>query len=108
ADAPDGGQPALGRDDDAGLALDGLEEEPDGVRPDGGLEGGGVAVLHLLEPRRGGPEAAVGVGIGREPDDGGGAPVEVVLADQYLSLARDPFFSVAPQPHGLDGGLDRL
>ena len=45
------------RDDDAGLALDRLDQEGDGVGRDGALQRLGVAEGHDLEARREGPEA---------------------------------------------------
>jgi len=74
------------RDDDAGLALDGLDEERGRVRRDGGLERGGVAVGDDDEPRRERAEAVAVLLVGGEADDRRGAPVEVVGAHDDLRL----------------------
>ena len=76
------------RDDHAGLALDRLDEEGDGVGADRRLEGGGVAEGDGDEAGHEGAEAAAGVGVGREGDDAEGAAVEVVRRDDDLGLVR--------------------
>ena len=51
AELADPGQVAVGRHDDAGLALDRLEQHGDGVRRDRGRERVEVAVGHDVEAR---------------------------------------------------------
>ncbi|MNX23551.1 hypothetical protein D3C86_535520 [compost metagenome] len=100
-------QEAGGRDDHAGLALDGLEEERGGVGGDGGLQGGEIAEGDDLEARGEGAEALLVERLGREGDQGGGAAVEVVGADDDLGLVGgDLLHVVGPFAGGLDGGLD--
>jgi hypothetical protein len=107
ADFGAAGEPAGGRDHDAAFALDGFEQEGRGVGGDGCLEGRGVAVGDAAEARREGAEAVAVLGLGREADDGGGAAVEVVGADDDLGLAVGHALElVGPLAGGLDGGLD--
>ncbi len=77
---------AVGWDEDAGFALDGLDEEGGGVGGDGGAEGFGVAVGDVFEAGGEGAEAGAVLLLGREADDGGGAAVEVVGGDDDLGL----------------------
>jgi hypothetical protein len=98
---------ALGRNDDAGLALNGLDDEGAGVRRDGRFESLGVAEGDDLEARGEGAEAVLVLVLGREAHDGRGAAVEVVGADDDLGLVLlDALDLVAPLTRALDGGLD--
>ena len=63
----------------------------------------------MLEARRERTEAVAILLVGREADDGDGAAVEIVGADDDLGLAvRDALDLVAPLARRLDRGLDRL
>ena len=102
-------QEAGRRHDDARLALDRLDQEGAGVGRDGVAQGLGVAVGDDLEAGREGPEAVAVLRLGREADDGDGAAVEVVGADDDLGLPVGmPLHLVAPLARGLDRGLDGL
>ena len=108
----DGGgvfEEAVGRHEDAGLALDGLDEEGGGVGRDGGAQGGGIAEGDDLEAGREGAEAVAVLRVGGEADDGDGAAVEVVGADDDLGLIfRHALDLVGPLAGELEGGLDGL
>ena len=92
-----------GRNDDAGLALDRLDEECAGVGIDGVAQGLDVAVGDDPEPRCEGAEAIAIMLVGREANDGDGAAVEVAGADNDLGLVlRDALDFVAPLARGLD------
>ena len=109
AQLADAAQVALRRDDDAALALDRLDEHRDGVGRDGGLERREVAVGHLHEAGRERTEAAAGVGVVGEADDGGRPAVEVARRDDDLGLVGgDALDVVAPLAGDLDRGLDGL
>src|SRR5216683_2799863 len=100
---------AVGRDEDAGLSLDGLDEEGAGVGCDGLAEGLGVAEGDDLEAGQEGAEAFAVLVVGGEADDGDGAAVEVVGADDDLGLVGgDSLDGVAPLAGDLEGGLDGL
>ncbi len=100
---------ALGWDDDAALALDGLHEDGAGVLGHGLLHGLQVAVGHDDEAGGEGAEAAGAVGIGAEAHDGGGAAVEVAVGHDDLGLAvLDALLVVAPLAHGLQCSFHRL
>ncbi len=86
ADLPECGEVAGGRNDDAGLALDGFYEECDCVVGDGRADGFGVAEGDLAEAGGKGAEAALVLGFGGEADDGDGAAVEVIGADEDFGL----------------------
>ena len=102
-------EPACRRHDDAGLALDRLDQHGRGLRRDRALDGGEIAERHRAEARRERPEAVAVVGLGRERDDGGGAAVEVAVGDDDLgAVAGDAFDAVAPAAGRLDRGLHRL
>src|ERR1019366_2675126 len=59
--------------------------------------------------RREGTEAVAVERLAGETGNGGGAAVEIVLADDDLGLvARDALVGVAPAAHRLQGGLYRL
>ncbi len=102
-------QPAVGRQHDAGFALDRLHEEGGGVVVDGGFEGGGVSKRYGHESGCVGAETGSGDRVGGEADDGGRAAVEVAGADDDVCLSpSDAFGLVAPFPCDLDGRLDRF
>ncbi len=103
-------QVAVGRHDDAGLALDRLHQEPHHVGVgERGLERIGVAVGHGLEPRRERPEPAARVRVGGEAHDRDRAAVEVAAAGDDLRPAfGDALDVVAPAARGLQRGLDGL
>ena len=103
------GQIAVGRHDDAGLALDRLDQHGRGVGRDRALDRGEVAERHRLEARRERAEAVAIVGLGRERRHRGGAAVEVAVSDDDLGLVLgDALDAIAPAARRLDGGLDRL
>ena len=109
ADLAHPGEVAGRGDDDAGLALDRLGEEGDGVRPDRRLERVGVAEGDGDEAGDEGAEVAAGVLVGRERHDAEGAAVEVARADDDLgAVLRHALHLVAPFAHRLDRRLDRL
>ncbi len=84
-------------------------EQRAGARRNGGFERVDVAERHGHEARREGTEAVAVERLAGEAGDGGGAAVEIVLADDDLGLvARDALEGVAPAAHGLDGALDGL
>ncbi len=98
-----------GRNDDAGLALNRLDQEGAGVGRDGCAQRVGVAEGDDLEAGSERAEAVAVLLVGREADDGDGAAVEVVGADDDLGLAvGNAFDLVAPLARGLDRGLDGL
>src|SRR6185437_11725104 len=97
-------QVAVGRDEDAGLALDGLDEEGAGLRRDGAAQRVGVTEGDDLEARGERPETLAVLLFGGEADDGDGAAVEVVGDDDDLGFAfGDAFGFITP----LAGELDR-
>jgi hypothetical protein len=108
----DGGclsEEAVGWDEDSGFALDGLDEEGGGVGGDGCAEGGGVTEGDDLEAGEEGAEAFAVLLVGGEADDGDGAAVEVVGADDDLGLiGGDAFDLIAPLTGDLKRGLDGL
>ena len=72
-------------------------------------QGLGVAEGNDLEAGGERAEAVAVLLVGGEADDGDGAAVEVVGADDDLGLAvGNAFDLVAPLARGFDGGLDRL
>eukprot|EP00515_Schizochytrium_aggregatum_P017286 CAMPEP_0202097642 /NCGR_PEP_ID=MMETSP0965-20130614/1310_1 /ASSEMBLY_ACC=CAM_ASM_000507 /TAXON_ID=4773 /ORGANISM="Schizochytrium aggregatum, Strain ATCC28209" /LENGTH=849 /DNA_ID=CAMNT_0048666027 /DNA_START=98 /DNA_END=2648 /DNA_ORIENTATION=+ len=102
---------ALVRDEDAGLALDGLEHVRGdvGVALELGLERGEVVVGHELETGHVGAKVGVAGGVRGGGDGGEGASPEVVLGEDDDSLvARDALLDVAPAAGELDGGLTAL
>ena len=103
------GEPAVGRNDDAGLALDGLDQHRDGRRRDRLLQRGEVAERHGAEARREWAEAVAIVGLGGECDHRGGAAVKVSGCDDDLgAVARHALDLIAPAARRLDRGLDRF
>ena len=79
ADAAQPGEIARRRHDDAGLALDRLDQHRRRLGRDRALDGGEIAERHRAEAGRERSEAVAVVGLGRERDDGGGAAVEIAL-----------------------------
>ena len=97
------------RHDDAGLTLDGLDEERGGVRRDRGVERSRVAKGHAAEAGRERAEAVAVLRFAGEADDRGGAAGEVAFGDEDVR----PTFGhaldlVGPLARCLDGGLDRF
>ncbi len=91
---------------DTGFALDGFDHKGTGVGGDGLLQGLDVAKGHDFEAGREGPEAIFILGLGGAADDGGGAAVEVVFADDDFGLVLgDALDLVAPLAGGLNGGF---
>ena len=86
AEASEASQKAGRRHDDAGLALDRLDQNGDGVLGDGALESGEIAERHGAEAGRKRAEAVAVAGLGREADDGGGAAVEIALGNDDLGV----------------------
>ena len=102
-------EPAVGRNQDAGLRLDRLDEHGAGVWPDGAPRRRDVTKRNDPEARREWPEATAILGRAGEADDGRRAAVEVVLEDDDLRLVgRNALDLVAPAPSRLDGGFDCL
>ena len=97
------------RHDDAGLALDRLEQHGNRVRVDRSLEGRRVPVGNSAEPRRERPEILAGRFVVGEADDRGGAAVEVLPGhDDVGHPGGDTLDPVAPGASHLDAGLDRF
>src|SRR5205085_3936711 len=83
-------QVPFGRNQDAALALDGLEKERAGVRRDRVLERLGVAERDGHEAGSEGTETVTVERLGGEAADGRGAAVEIIFADDDLSaVLRD-------------------
>ena len=100
---------ARGRDDDAGLALDRLDQNRGDVGVHRLLDRVGVAVGQHAEAGGEGAEALLVEALGGKADDGGGAAVEVAVEDQDLGLVVGHALDVvAPLAGGLDRGFDRL
>ena len=100
-------QVVVRRNDDARLALDGLEQHGDGVLVDRGGHRVGVTEGHRPESRCVRTEAAArGVVVG-EADDRRGAAVEVVMRHDDVGLAGGDALDVgAPLAGDLDAALD--
>ncbi len=107
-------------DDDAGFALDGLDEEGcdfGAVSFERGAQGGDVVVWEGLfgfgacgaDVGEVGPVVVAGLGVRGHGDCGEGAAVEVLrdAEDEGLVLG-DALHFVAPFPGDLDGGFDGL
>ncbi len=102
-------QIAGGRDHHPGLALDRLDQEGDGVGGDGRFQSGGVAIGNHLEARAEGTEPLARLRVGGEADDGQGAAMEVVCADDDLRLVLgDALDLIAPLAGHLEGAFHRL
>ncbi|MGC0369449.1 hypothetical protein RKD05_001701 [Microbacterium sp. SLBN-111] len=109
ADLPHPAEEPLRRDDDAGLALDRLEEHRGGVLVDRGGDGIRVSVGHMDEAGRVRTEVVVRGGVVAETDDRRGAAVEVTVRDDDgRGIRGDALRPVAPRAGDLDAGLDRL
>ena len=103
------GQIVVGRNDDAGFALDRLDQHRDGVVVDRGGQRLGVAERHGAEAGRVGAEAATrGVVVG-EADDRRRAAVEVVVRHDDIAVPGGHALDVgAPLAGHLDAALDGL
>ena len=102
-------QKSFRRNRDAGLALNRLDQKRAGVGRDRVAQRRRIAERNDLEARRERPEAVAILLVGGEADDGDGAAVKIVGADDDLGLAiRNAFDLVAPLARGLHRGLDRL
>lgn len=103
---------AFGRDDDAGLALDGLDEEAAHELAElfeNVAELDLVAELDDLEAGENRAEHLAVLDLIGDGNGGHAAPVEVARARDDDRLAEgDVFFGVAPSADEFDGGLDRL
>jgi len=103
---------ALRRDDDAGLALDGLDHERrEVVAPglEGGLERGEIAEGDEGVAGHEGAEVMGGGGVGGGGDGGEGAAPEVALREEHGGgVGRDALDLVRPLARKLDGGLAGL
>ncbi len=95
------------RDDDPRFALDGFDQEANGVFIDGRLECVDVAVFYDFESWGEGSESISTLGVGAEANDGRCSSVEVLGADDDLCFALcDAFLSVSPLAGRLNCGLD--
>ncbi len=109
ADLAHRAQVALGRQHDAGLALDRLDQHGGGRRRDRGLDRRGVAERHGDESRCERAEALARLVIVAEADDRGGAAMEVAVRDDDgRGIRLDALHPVAPRACHLDAGLDGL
>lgn len=97
---------AGGRNEDATFGLDGFGEECGSVGGDGGLEGFDVTKGDDFEAGGEGAEVLFVAFFAAESDDGGGATVEVVGADNDFGLVvGDAFDGVRPLSGELDTGF---
>ena len=97
---------ARGRHDDAGLALDRLDEEGAGVGRDRRLERGRIAERHRRETGREGAEPIAILRLAGEADDGRRAAGEVALGHDDLRTAfGNALDLVAPLARGLQRRL---
>ncbi len=95
------------RKDHAGLALNRLHHESNGLGRDRRFQGFDVAEGNDREPGRERPETMARHRIGAEPHDGDGAAVKIVGADDDPgTVRRYPFDLVSPLARHLDDGLD--
>ena len=109
ADLPHFLQITRRRHDDAGFALDGFSQESHGVFGDGGFQSGGVAVRDHLETGSVRSVIVLGQRIIGEADDGDGAAMEIVFANNDLLLAVFHAFDLgAPAAGSLQSGLNGL
>jgi hypothetical protein len=108
-DVADRRQEIGGRHDDAGLALDRLEQHRDGVVVDRGLERIDVAVRHGDEPGRVWTEVRARLLIVAEADDRRRAAVKVARHhDDLRAAVGHALHAIAPRAGDLHRGLDRL
>ncbi|SKT92264.1 Uncharacterised protein [Mycobacteroides abscessus subsp. abscessus] len=109
AQCADGGQVVVRRDDDAGLALNGLQQDGDGVAVDRPLQGGGIAEWHDAESGSERSESAARGLIGGEAHDADGSTVEVIVCHHDIGLIHRHALDVgAPFTGHLDTALDGL
>src|SRR6185437_11376516 len=102
-------QIAGGRENNASLALDGLDQEGTGVGGDGVSEGARIAIGDDLEAGGKGTKAAAILLVSGETDDSDGAAVKIVGTDNNLGQAVGyALHGVAPLARGLDRGLHRF
>lgn len=105
----DGGEVACWRDEHARFALNGLHQyagDGAGIVGQGGAHRVCIAVGDALETGGVGAEVALRVRVGAEGDDGGGAAVEVLAADDDPGLiVRNALHLVAPLAAEFDGGF---
>jgi hypothetical protein len=94
------------RHDDAGLALDRLDQHRAGIGARGGAHARHAAEVEVAKARRERTEAGPVLRLARESDDGRRAAVEVLPRHQDLGLSeRDSLVAVAPAPRALDRRL---
>src|ERR1019366_523313 len=99
----------LGRNDDSGLALNGLRQKSACVGSDGFAEGARIAEGNDFESRSERAKAIAILLVGGEADDGDGASVEIIGADNNLGLVlRNALDLVTPLASRLDRGFDGL
>src|SRR5579863_6155363 len=99
----------VGRDEDAGFALDGFDQEGASAGSYGGFERLDVPERHADEARREGAEAVAVERFAGEAGDRGGADVKIVLAEDDLGfIAGDALDGVATVSYRLDGSVDGL
>src|SRR6202011_2174614 len=109
AEAAQPSEPAGRRHDDAGLALNGLDQHRRRPRPDRALDGGKIAERDGAETRRERAKAVTIIRFARERDHRRGAAVEIAVGDNDLgAVADNALDAIAPAARGLDRGLDRF
>src|SRR5262249_47975501 len=109
ADAAQAAEPARRRNDDAGLALDRLDQHRPRSWRDRALDRGGTAERNRAGARRERAETLPIVGPRRSRGGRRGAAVEIAGGDDdFGAVAGDALDAAAPAARGLDGGLDRL
>ena len=109
ADLADAPQVPFGRDHDARLALDGLDQHRGGVLVDRAGDGLGIPVRHRHEAGRERPEARPRLRVVAEAHDRGRAPVEVAVGhDDRRGPLGHALHPVRPGARKLDARLDRL
>lgn len=97
------------RHDDPALALDGFYQEGRGVGVNGLVQGLGVAERDAPETGRERSESVPVLRDGGEADDGDGATMEVIVANDDLgAVLRHPLDPVGPFAGGLERGFHRL
>src|SRR5262249_59035255 len=105
ADAARAPEAARRRSDEAGLALDRLDQHRRRSWRDRALDRGETAERNRAEAGRERSEAVAIVGLGRSRDDGRGAAVEIAVGDDdFGAVAGDALDAAAPAARGLDGG----
>lgn len=109
ADAAQRGEVAGRGKDDAGLPLDGLDDDGDRVGTDSRLHGRGVPEGNVDEARDVGAVIRPGIGVRGHGDRRQGAAVEIsVRADDLLGTVGNPLDLGAPAASGLQCGFDRF